>query len=217
MGGSAGAPNIEGCAWDLSEGRTVLFDGTSLDQWTALAGGPAPWTLDTAEKVVEVKPSSGNIQTKLTFEDLCVHLEYLTPMYPSSVTGQERGNSGVYLKSAYEMQVLDSFGQPAANNTCGAVYGVQAPLTVACNEELVWNTYEIHFEGSEWTGNDKSKNARIVSATLNGKLVQQNVELNPPNNSTQAGVPDAPGPKPLMLQDHNNPVRFRNIWIRVPK
>jgi hypothetical protein len=213
--GTAGGSSVKGCNWAGSEGKTVLFDGTSLDQWQATSGGKAaPWRLDAAEKVVEVVPGQGNIQSKAEFESLCLHIEYLTPMYPPSVTGQERGNSGIYLKRSYEMQVLDSAGQPAAINTCGAVYGVRAPLVVACNEQLVWNTYEIEFKASAWTGNDKTSNAVIVSATLNGQLVQQNVELD--LNSTEAGQPDAPGPRPLMLQDHNNPVRFRNIWVKVP-
>jgi hypothetical protein len=139
----------------------------------------------------------------------------MTPSYPASVTGQERGNSGVYLKSAFEMQVLDSASAPADINTCGAVYGVSRPLVVACNPQLVWNTYEIEFRASVWGSNgQKTKNATIVSATLNGKLVQKDVELNVP--STQAGEADAPGPQPLMLQDHRNLVRFRNIWASVP-
>ena len=213
--GTAGGSSVKGCNWTGSEGKTVLFDGTSLDQWQATSSGKAaPWRLDAAEKVVEVVPGQGNIQSKAEFESICLHIEYLTPMYPPSVTGQERGNSGIYLKRAYEMQVLDSAGQPAAINTCGAVYGVRAPLVVACNEQLVWNTYEIEFKASQWAGNDKTSNAVIVSATLNGELVQQNVELDV--TSTEAGQPDAPGSKPLMLQDHNNPVRFRNIWIKVP-
>jgi hypothetical protein len=213
--GTAGGSTAKGCNWTGSEGKTVLFDGTSLDQWQATSGGKAaPWRLDTTEKVMEVVPGQGNIQSKAEFESICLHIEYLTPMYSPSVTGQERGNSGIYLRRSYEMQVLDSAGQPAAINTCGAVYGVRAPLVVACNEQLVWNTYEIEFKASQWTGNDKTGNAAIVSATLNGQLVQQNVELD--LNSTEAGQPDAPGPRPLMLQDHNNPVRFRNIWLKVP-
>jgi hypothetical protein len=213
--GTAGGSAVKGCDWTGSEGKTILFDGTSLDDWEATSGGnAAPWRLDATEKIVEVVPGQGNIQTKAEFENVCLHIEYLTPMYPASVTGQERGNSGIYLKRAYEMQVLDSAGQPAALNTCGAIYGVRAPLVVACNEQLVWNTYEIEFRASQWTGNDKTGNAAIVAATLNGKLVQQNVELDV--NSTEAGEPDGSGPKPLMLQDHNNPVRYRNIWVKVP-
>ena len=214
--GTAGASPDRGCNWTDSDGKTVLFDGTSLDQWqgTSNGGKAAPWRLDATEKVVEVVPGQGNIQTKAQFESICLHIEYLTPMYPASVTGQERGNSGIYLRRAYEMQVLDSAGQPAANNTCGAVYRVSAPLVVACHGQLEWNTYEIEFRASQWTGNEKTSNAAIVSATLNGQLVQRNVELD--LNSTEAGQPDAFGAQPLMLQDHNNPVRFRNIWVKVP-
>ena len=121
----------------------------------------------------------------------------------------------MYLKSAYEMQILDSASSPADINTCGAVYGISRPLVVACNPELVWNTYEIEFRASVWNqGGQKLKNAVIVSATLNGKLVQKDVELTVP--STQSGQPDAPGPQPLMLQDHRNPDRFRNIWATLP-
>jgi hypothetical protein len=216
-GGSAGEPIITGCAWEVTAGRTPLFDGTDLAQWKSLEGGAAPWKVNPSEQTFEVVPFAGNIQTKLTFEDLCLHLEYLTPMYPSSVSGQDRGNSGIYLKSAYEMQILDSAGQPAANNTCGAVYSLAAPLVVACNAQLIWNTYEIEFKASKWSDGMKTANAKIARATLNGQLVQLDVELNPKSGATQAGVPDAAGPQPLMLQDHHNEVKFRNVWVRVPK
>ncbi len=218
-GGAGGGPPVTGCDFESPDGRIVLFDGTSLDAWrNAATDGPCQWKLvgDGTMEVVPVEPPT-NVHTVMTFEDLCVHLEYMTPSYPPSVTGQDRGNSGVYLKSAYELQVLDSVGQPADINTCGAVYGISAPLVVACNPELVFNTYEIEFKSSVWQGNTKTDNAVVVSATLNGELVQNDVELDPPGGATQAGEADGPGPKPLMLQDHRNPVRFRNIWVKVPR
>jgi hypothetical protein len=166
-------------------------------------------------EVVPANPSQ-NLETTMGFEDSCLHLEYLTPMYPASVTGQQRGNSGVYLRGAYEMQVLDTFGQPPAIDGCGAVYGVSAPLVVACNMQLVWNTYEIEFKAARFSASgQKLENAVFVASRLNGMLVQREVELDV--SSTTAGEPDAPGPRPLVLQDHGNLVRFRNIWLKVPR
>jgi hypothetical protein len=206
-----------GCDWAASDGRLVLFDGSSLDGWrNSTTNGPAQWLI--TDGVMEVVPSnpSANIETTMSFDDLCLHLEYLTPMYPANVTGQQRGNSGVYFEGAYEMQVLDTYGQPPAIDGCGAVYSVSPPLVVACNMQLVWNTYEIEFNAAHWSDSgDKLENAVFVSARLNGQLVQENVELDV--SATTAGEPDAPGPRPLVLQDHGNPVRFRNIWAKIPR
>jgi hypothetical protein len=141
-------------------------------------------------------------------------------MYPSDVTGQQRGNSGVYAKSAYEMQILDSYGDPPDINTCGAVYSIAKPLVVACNMQLVWNTYEIEFKGSVWnTANPpvKTQDAEYVKCALNGQIVQENIDLDPAAGYTPAGIPDAPGPQPLGLQDHLCYVSFRNVWVRVPQ
>ena len=156
----------------------------------------------------------------MQFDDLSVHVEYMTPQYPSSVTGQLRGNSGVYLKSAYEMQILDSYGQPPDINTCGAVYSISKPLVVACYMQLVWNTYDIEFKSSVWDSSNppkKIKDAVFVKAVLNGQVVQLNVDLNPAGGFTQAGIPDVAGPQPLALQDHRDLVSFRNVWVRIPK
>jgi hypothetical protein len=213
-GGAAGA--APGCDWTNPAGRIVLFDGSSLDGWrNSSTEGPAHWRL--VDGVLEIAPAnpSANVETTMAFEDLCLHLEYLTPMYPANVTGQQRGNSGIYFKRSYEMQVLDSYGEQPAIDGCGAVYSVSPPLVVACNMQLVWNTYEIEFKASRWSNSGaKLENAVFVSATLNGQVVQENVELD--ISSTTAGQPDARGPQPLMLQDHGNPVRFRNIWAKIP-
>jgi hypothetical protein len=158
-----------------------------------------------------VVPGSGNIVSRQTFEDVFVHVEYKTPALPSTVTGQDRGNSGVYLNSMYELQVLDSYGLPPAINNCGAIYGVSAPSSSACEPEEVWNTYEIEFQAARFDDqNQKIQPARVISAHLNGVLVQDDVVI---PNQTEAGEPEAPGPGPLMLQDHGNRVAFRNIWV----
>jgi len=207
-----------GCQWSSPDGKIVLFDGTTLDGWQNTAtGGAAHWRIDTdgALLIVPANPSA-NLQTKMKFDDLCLHAEYMTPMYAANVIGQARGNSGIYLRRAYEMQVLDSYGQPPAIDGCGAVYSVSAPLEVACNMQLVWNVYEIEFKAARWDASGrKTSNPSFVLVTLNGKVVQRNVDLRV--SSTTAGQPDVEGPQPLMLQDHGNPVRFRNVWAKVPQ
>lgn len=177
-------------------------------------GGPAPWRLVSEADAMEVTPGTGNIVTRQRFESMLLHIEYWTPQYPVNVTGQSRGNSGIYLKRAYEMQVLDSFGVPPGVDTCGAVYAISGPLVSACYGAEMWNTYEIDFQSSTWNAQGvKTAPAVIVSARLNGELVQEDVRLMV--DFTQAGLPDAPGPQPLMLQDHDpqGRVRYRNIWV----
>jgi hypothetical protein len=158
-----------------------------------------------------VVPGTGDIITKQKWEDVFVHVEYKTPMLPASVGGQDRGNSGVYLKGMYELQVLDTYGQPPQNDGCGAVYEVSAPLVVACFKEEIWNVYDIEFKAPDYdAGGTKLSNAVVVSAKLNDILVQTNVTV---PGTTRAGLPEAPGPAGLMLQDHSNRVWFRNIWV----
>jgi hypothetical protein len=208
-----------------SPDKVVLFDGSSLDNWHKENEPTVPiqWTLNNDGTMTVVPSGTGVatlIQSNQKFDNLCVHVEYMTPMYASDVTGQQRGNSGVYLKSAYEMQILDSYGDPPDINTCGAVYSIMKPLVVACHMELVWNTYEIEFKSSVWntaTPPVKTQNAEFIKVALNGQIVQLNVELNPAAGYTPAGIPDAPGPQPLGLQDHLCYVSFRNIWVRVPQ
>jgi Domain of Unknown Function (DUF1080) len=237
-GGTGGAgPAATGCNWvhdttsDLwtfnpaPADKVVLFDGTTLANWHKLnmPGVPISWKL-LPDGTMQVVPSgtgqATQVQSNMTFDDVCVHVEYLTPVFPSTTTDvQKQGNSGVYLKSAYEMQILDTHNSPPLIDGCGAVYKVAPPLVVACNMYLVWNTYEIEFKSSVWdTSNPpkKTKDAVFVRVALNGKLVQLNVDLNPAGGFTQAGIPDAPGPQPLGLQDHLDLVSFRNIWVTIP-
>jgi hypothetical protein len=198
----------------MPEGTIVLFDGTGFDAWRPLEGnGNVAWELP-GDGTMVVVPDTGNIVTRETFENVLVHVEYKTPMLPDDVTGQSRGNSGIYLNSMYELQVLDSFGLPPLLDGCGAVYNVSAPRETACFGQEEWNTYEIEFQTARFDDqNQKQADARIVSAHLNGVLVQDNVDV---PGSTEAGQPEAPGPGPLMLQDHQNRVAFRNIWL-VPR
>jgi hypothetical protein len=237
-GGTAGAgaaPAI-GCNWvhnttsdtwtfgtPAPADKIVLFDGTTLAGWHKenMPGVPIGWMLVGGGAMQVVPSGTGQateVQSDMKFDNLCVHVEYMTPTFPSGVDVQKQGNSGVYLKSAYEMQILDTSKLPPLIDGCGAVYKVSPPLVVACNQYLIWNTYEIEFQSSVWDASGKkTKNAVYVRVALNGKLVQLNVDLNPAGGTTQAGVPDAAGPQPLGLQDHLDLVQFRNIWATIPK
>ena len=209
-GAGAGGASGEGSEGGTSE-KVVLFDGESLAEWRPIGGnGDAVWDLP-GDGTMVVAPGSGNIVSRRTFGDVFVHVEYKTPALAASVTGQDRGNSGVYLNSMYELQVLDSFGLPPAINGCGAIYGVSVPSSSACHEQEVWNTYEIEFQAARFDDQDRKLTpARVLSARLNGVLVQDDIAV---PNSTEAGQPEAPGPGPLMLQDHGNRVAFRSIWV----
>jgi hypothetical protein len=213
-GGSGGAGEVVGAGGAMpEEDRIVLFDGTDLDEWVSVNnGGPIGWQL-AADGSMVVTPGAGNIITRQEFEDVFVHVEYKTPTFPPNVTGQARGNSGVYLKGSYELQVLDSAADPPLLDGCGAIYNISAPLVVACNPQEVWNTYEIEFRAPRFDNQGNKLpdgNARVLSATLNGVLVQDDVEV---NRATEAGRPEVPGPAGIMLQDHGNLVAFRNIFV----
>jgi hypothetical protein len=235
--GGAGGAAATGCKWvhdttadtwsfnPAPADKVVLFDGTSLANWHKLnmPGVPVTWKL-VAGGAMQVVPSgtgsATEIQSNMKFDDVCVHVEYMTPVFPTTTTDvQKQGNSGVYLKSAYEMQILDTHNLAPLNDGCGAVYSVRAPLVVACYQYLIWNTYEIEFKSSVWDTSSppkKIKDAVFVQVALNGKLVQKNVDLNPTGGATPAGIPDVAGPQPLGLQDHLDLVQFRNIWVTIP-
>lgn len=233
-GGSGGAPAATGCNWVQGADNTwtmnpdpadkmVLFDGKDLSQWHRLnqPNTPAQWkVLPDGSMEVVPQPTPTNIQSNATFDDACLHVEYKTPTFASNAGVQQQGNSGIYLKSAYEMQVLDTSKLGPLIDGCGAVYKVAPPLVVACLQYGEWNTYEIEFKGSVWDNGSpakKTQNASFVRVALNKKLVQQNVALNPAAGFTEAGIPDVAGPQPIALQDHREPVDYRNIWVTIPR
>jgi hypothetical protein len=147
--------------------------------------------------------------TKQPYGDFVLHLEFRTPYMPSA-RGQGRGNSGVYIQERYEVQVLDSFGLDGADNECGSLYKQRAPLLNMAFPPLSWQTYDVDFTAPRFdSAGLKSRNARIT-VKHNGVIVQNDVEL---TAKTGGGAPEGPSPRPLRLQDHGNPVHFRNIWI----
>ncbi len=149
-------------------------------------------------------------QTKETFQDYQLHLEFRTPFMPSA-KGQARGNSGVYHQGRYETQILDSFGLKGVNNEAGGIYEVSDPIVNACYPPLAWQTYDVEFTAARYDENGKAISPAKITAKLNGVLVQSEVEV--PRATRAAPLQAGPEPGPIYLQDHGNPVRFRNIWI----
>ena len=146
---------------------------------------------------------------KPMFQDFNLHLEFMLPYMPAA-RGQARANSGVYLQSRYEVQVLDTFAIEPVNNGCGGLYRFRGPDVNMCLPPLVWQTYDIVFTAPRWAADGtKLENARI-SMWHNGVRIHKNVEL---PNKTGAGKPEEPTLLPIRLQNHGNPIRFRNIWI----
>lgn len=190
-------------------GATVLFDGKSLDEWVNVDGkSPPRWQLLDGG-VVQVQ--KGGIMTRQKFDGhFLLHVEFRVPYMPKA-TGQARGNSGVYLQGRYEVQVLDSYGLKSQDNDCGGIYKVAAPRVNACKAPTVWQSYDIDFRAPVFEGGKKVKPARI-SVIQNGVPIHENVEI--PLDNTVAGLGGDPSqPGPIMLQDHGNPVQYRNIWL----
>ena len=177
------------------EGATVLFNGQSADRF---ARG----------KVVLKDLLLADCETKAKFGSHKMHLEFRTPFKPKA-RGQGRGNSGVYIQSRYECQVLDSFGLEGKNNECGGIYSIAEPAVNACFPPLTWQTYDIDYTAPEWKDGKKVKNAR-VTIHHNGILIHDNIEL---PHGTPGKHPEVEGPDGLYLQGHGNPVVYRNIWV----
>ena len=143
------------------------------------------------------------------FGDFRLHLEFRTPFAPQ-LPKQKRGNSGVYIQGRYEVQILDSFGRLPQSDGAGALYKQRAPNWNLSLPPLQWQTYDIDFRAARFDAQGKRREKARISVRHNGVLVHDDVELEGP---TGAGQAEAPDEAPLFLQDHGNPVRFRNIWI----
>ncbi|MCA9134665.1 MAG: DUF1080 domain-containing protein, partial [Planctomycetales bacterium] len=146
---------------------------------------------------------------KPMFQDFNLHVEFRLPYMPAA-SGQSRGNSGCYLQSRYEVQVLDSFSEEPTINGCSSLYRQKPADVNMCFAPLQWQTYDIQFTAPRWAADgSKLRNAQIT-VWHNGVKTQDNVEL---VNKTGGGQEEAPHLLPIRFQDHHDPVRFRNIWI----
>ncbi|MAT14356.1 MAG: hypothetical protein CMJ46_03705 [Planctomyces sp.] len=182
------------------EGAKVLFDGSDLDAWKGgeiVEGG----LLGTLGKEAP--------RTKEEFGNFTLHLEFRTPFMPEA-RGQARGNSGMYLLDQYECQVLDSFGLEGLDNECGGIYKISRPNLNMCLPPLTWQTYDVDFTAAKFDEEGKKVEDAVTTIKLNGVVIHDKLKLPHP---TPGGGRSDEKPGSLFLQNHGNPVHFRNIWI----
>jgi len=193
----------------------VLFDGTSLENWTATDGTETKWILK--DGAMQPVAGSGYIQSKQEFGSCQLHVEFATPAVPEG-DGQGRGNSGVFLMGQYEIQVLDSYeNKTYPDGQCAALYGRAVPLVNASRKPGEWQSYDIIFHRPVFEG-DKVVKRATFTVFHNGVLVHDHVVLSggtgwEGGSSVSEYVPHG-DTGPLQFQDHGNPVSFRNVWIR---
>jgi hypothetical protein len=187
----------------------ILFNGKDLSQWTAAR---QPWKVENG--YMEVVANAGDLRSKEKFGDIQLHLEWAAPMAISG-NSQNRGNSGVFLQGRYEVQVLDSSDNLTyADGQAGAIYGQWPPLVNAARKPGEWQSYDIVFEAPRFEGAKLIKPA-YLTVFLNGVLLHNRKELMGPTVHRQlAKYAPQPEEDSLVLQDHQNPVRYRNIWVR---
>lgn len=178
------------------QGAVVLYDGTSTDHFVDAKISPA-----------------GNLMhgalTNFPVRDFDLHLEFRLPFMPAA-RGQARANSGVYIQRRYEVQILDSFGLKGEHNECAGLYKTKSPDVNMCLPPLAWQTYDIEFRAARFDAAGKKTGDARITVTHNGFPVQRNFAI---PNKTGGGQPEGPQPLPILLQDHGNPVEYRNVWL----
>ena len=192
---------------EVPSDAVVLFDGKDLSQWVHPDGSPASWLVSDGAMTV----AKGGIKTKKEFGDIQLHLEFRMPA-PAMGEGQDRGNSGVYLQGNYEVQVLDSYiNETYIDGMCGAIYKMYPPLVNASRPPGLWQCYDIIFRAPKFDSAGKLIKKATVTVLHNGVLIQDHVEMEP--TGSRIGTSEADR-GPIFLQDHNHPVKYRNIWLR---
>ena len=190
----------------------VLFDGTELSEWAG-KDGPPGWAVE--DGALTVVAEAGNLTTRRAFGDVQLHLEWRSPAEVVG-EGQGRGNSGVFLMGLYEVQILDSYeNRTYSNGQAGSIYKQFIPLVNATRAPAEWQSYDIIFTAPRFDATGDVERPATMTVLHNGVLIQNHVTLRGPTE--YRGEPEyrAHAAKlPLMLQDHGNPVSFRNIWVR---
>jgi hypothetical protein len=192
----------------------VLFDGKDLSQWVGMDGAPTKWIMGNG--YMECVKGSGYVRTLQNFGDCQLHVEWATPTPPHG-EGQGRGNSGVFLGlDRYEIQVLDSYqSKTYSDGSAGSIYGQYPPLVNVTRPPGKWQTYDIIYTAPRFDAAGKLLSPVRETVLHNGVLIQNNVELVGPTSWLERAPYSAhPEKQPISLQDHGNPVRFRNIWVR---
>lgn len=180
------------------EGAVVLFDGSSADKFE---GGK----LDGDKSLMQ------GVTSKDKFQSFELHIEFMLSFMPNA-RGQGRSNSGCYMQGRYEVQMLDSFGLTGEDNECGGVYSIRKPNTNMCFPPLSWQTYDVEFHAAKFDSAGKKTTDAWMTVKHNGVIIHEKLKL--PHATTASPLQEGPEPGPLYLQDHGNPVRYRNIWVK---
>jgi hypothetical protein len=178
-------------------GALVVFDGSSTEHFQGASM--------TEDGLLQVGGT-----TRFTVRDFYLHLEFRTPYMPYA-RGQGRSNSGVYLQRRYEVQILDSFGLSGEPNECGGLYRQKRPDVNMALPPLSWQTYDIYFTAARFDADGQKITPAYITVLHNGVPIHSNYAI---KTKTGAGRPEGPEPMPILLQNHGNPVVFRNIWIQ---
>lgn len=193
-------------------GAVVLFDGKDLSKWVSRDGRTPPRWEITADAAMQVKPGTGDIMTRDEFGSFHLHIEFNIPHMPEA-RGQGRGNSGVYLHGLYEIQLLDSYqSETYGKGGCAAIYGIKDPDKNAARPPGQWQSYDIVFIAPKFDASGNMVSKPRVTVRWNGVLVHDNVEIPSPTVGALSNTMRATGP--ILLQDHGNLMKFRNIWLR---
>lgn len=212
-----GTPSTQDAPGKAPSDAVVLFDGKDVSQWRTPGGSPAGWKVEDGAMIVTggKTPGGGPILSKQAFGDCQIHLEFATPT-PGKGKGQGRGNSGLIVMGRYEIQILDCFGNPTyADGTTTAVYGQTPPLVNACRPPGEWQTYDVAFTAPRFKEDGSVASPAYITVFHNGVLTQNHTaSLGSVVWRALAQYEKHGDKEPIMLQDHGDPVRFRNIWVR---
>jgi hypothetical protein len=190
----------------------VLFSGKDLNEWSTLDGAAAAW--DVKDGAFTVVKGKGDIKTKKTFGDFQLHIEWRSPAQVEG-EGQGRGNSGIFLQERYELQVLDSYESVTySNGQAGSIYKQSIPLVNATRKPGEWQAYDVVYTAPRFSDNGRVISPAYITVIHNGVVVQNHTQINGPTEYKGLPVYVPHGKASLKLQDHGNPVSFRNIWIR---
>ncbi len=190
----------------------VLFDGKDLSKWSSAKEGEAKW--EVKDGALTIVKGAGDIKSKQTFGDIQLHIEWREPTNLSG-EGQARGNSGIFFQEKYELQVLDSYESLTySNGQAGSIYKQHMPLVNATRKAGEWQTYDAVFNAPRFSENGSLISPARVTVFHNGVLIQNNTSIWGATGYRGLPTYEPHGKGSLRLQDHGNPVSFRNIWVR---